>query len=65
MYLEKYVEQGLLEKEWVMIFDRMRSVRHADQYSFYTTHTTEEIQSYINTAREFVERMKKLLKNTK
>jgi uncharacterized protein (UPF0332 family) len=63
MYLEKYVEQGLLEKNWVMIFDRMRSIRHADQYSFYTTHTTEEIQSYINTAKEFVERMKKLLKS--
>jgi len=63
MYLEKYVEQGLLEKEWVIIFDRMRSVRHADQYSFYSTHTTEEIQSYISTAREFLERMKKLLKN--
>jgi len=43
MYLEKYVEEGLLEKEWVLIFDRMRSVRHADQYSFYTTHTNEEI----------------------
>jgi len=32
IYLEKYVEDGLLEEKWPMLFDRMRSVRHADQY---------------------------------
>ena len=34
LYLQKYVEEGTLEEEWPMLFDRIRSVRHADQYSF-------------------------------
>lgn len=62
VYLEKYVEKGELEEEWILIFDRMRSTRHADHYSFYSHPTFEEIQSHINTAKEFIERMKKLLK---
>ena len=60
-YLEKYVENGKLEEEWVLLFDRMRSARHADHYSFYSHHTSEEIDSHIDTAKEFIERIKKLL----
>ena len=62
VYLEKYVRADLLEEDWVMIFDRMRSARHADHYSFYVSHTSEEIRSSIDVAEEFIERMKKLLK---
>lgn len=61
-YLEKYVENRELEEEWVLLFDRMRSARHADHYSFYSHHTSEEIESHINTAEEFIERIKILLK---
>ena len=34
LYLQRYVEDGILEEDWPMLFDRIRSVRHADQYSF-------------------------------
>ncbi|MDI3488538.1 MAG: hypothetical protein PWR26_1255, partial [Methanosarcinales archaeon] len=35
VYLEKYVNQNLLEEKWVVVFDRMRSTRHEDQYTFH------------------------------
>ncbi len=64
VYLEKYVEQGVLEEDWVLIFDRMRSVRHADQYSFQTHPSKEEVESGIDIAGKFVNRMEKLLNET-
>lgn len=64
VYLEKYVEQGVLEEDWVLIFDRMRSVRHTDQYSFQIHPSKEEVDSGIDIAGKFVNRMVKLLNET-
>jgi uncharacterized protein (UPF0332 family) len=61
VYLEKYVEQGVLEEDWVLIFDRMRSVRHTDQYSFQVHPSNEEVESGIDISGKFVNRMEKLL----
>ncbi len=65
LYLQKYVEDGTLEEEWTMLFDRIRSVRHADQYSFMALPTEEEVQASIDLAERFIERMKRLLKETR
>jgi len=61
VYLEKYVDEGVLEEDWVLIFDRIRSVRHTDQYSFRTHPSKEEVDSGIDIARKFVDRMEKVL----
>ncbi len=61
VYLEKYVDEGVLEEDWVLIFDRIRSVQHTDQYSFQTHPSKEEVDSGIDIARKFVDRMEKLL----
>jgi uncharacterized protein (UPF0332 family) len=63
-YLETYVDQGKLESQWVEVFDRLRSARHTDQYSFEARPTKEELEAKLNTAREFVSRMQKLLDET-
>ena len=65
LYLQKYVEEGTLEEEWPMLFDRIRSVRHADQYSFMAKPSEEEVQSGIDLAERFIERMERLLRETK
>jgi uncharacterized protein (UPF0332 family) len=63
-YLETFVDQGKLESQWVEVFDRIRSARHTDQYSFEARPTKEELEAKLNTAREFVSRMQKLLEET-
>jgi uncharacterized protein (UPF0332 family) len=62
IYLASYVERGLLEDEWFSVFDRMRSARHTDQYSFNVSPTAEEARSAIDTAKDFVGRMERLMK---
>ena len=47
-----------------MLFERIRSVRHADQYSFMARPTDEEVQAGIDLAERFIERMERLLKET-
>lgn len=64
LYLQRYVEEGRLEEDWPMLFDRIRSVRHADQYSFMAKPTKEEVQEGIDLAERFIERMEKLLNET-
>ena len=64
VYLGKYVEQGVLEEDWVLIFDRMRSVRHTDQYSFQVHPSKEEVESGIDIAGKFVNRIETLLSET-
>lgn len=64
IYLEKYVVQGVLEEDWVSIFDRMRSVRHTDQYSFQVHPSKEEVESGIDIAEKFIARMEELLNKT-
>ena len=65
LYLQRYVEEGSLEEDWPMLFDRIRSVRHADQYSFMAKPTEEEVQAGIDLAEKFIERMEKLLNETR
>ena len=64
IYLGKYVEQRVLEKDWVLIFDRIRSLRHTDQYSLRIHPTKEEVESGIGIAGDFIDRMEKLLNET-
>lgn len=61
LYLQNYVEEGSLEEEWPMLFDRIRGVRHADQYSFMAKPTEDETQAGIELAERFIERMERLL----
>jgi uncharacterized protein (UPF0332 family) len=65
LYLQKYVEKGVLEEEWPMLFDRIRSIRHSDQYSFMSKPTEDEVLAGIDLAKRFIERMKRLLGETK
>ncbi len=65
-YLEdRYVKKNLLEAKWIELLDHYRELRHDDQYSisFFTTH--EEAENALRTAKEFVERMKRLLEKIK
>lgn len=64
VYLEKYVEQNVLEEKWVMLFDRMRSARHTDQYSFQPHPSSEEVESAIRADRKFIERIAQLMRET-
>ena len=64
LYLQRYVEDGSLEEDWPMLFDRIRSVRHVDQYSFMARPTGEEVQAGIDLAERFIERMERLLQET-
>lgn len=61
-YLEIYVEKGLLEEKYVTTLDRMRDVRHIDQYDVWHSTTDEEASSALSTAKEFVKRLAELLK---
>jgi uncharacterized protein (UPF0332 family) len=60
-YLEKYIEEGLLEEEWVVLLDRIREIRHMDQYTLHYHATEEEASSSLDSATNFVKRMKVLL----
>ena len=64
IYLEKYVEQNVLEEKWVMLFDRMRSARHTDQYSFHIPPSSEEVESAMKAAESFIERIARLMRET-
>jgi uncharacterized protein (UPF0332 family) len=64
LYLQRYVEDGSLEEDWPMLFDRIRSVRHTDQYSFMARPNGEEVQAGIDLAERFIERMERLLQET-
>lgn len=64
IYLEKYVNSRDLEEEYVMLFDRMRSARNTDQYSFQIPPSPEEVKSGIESAGDFIDRMNQLLNET-
>lgn len=59
---EKYVRKRLLESKWVELLDHYRDLRHDDQYSISFFATKDEAGSALRTAKEFVERMRSLLK---
>ena len=45
-YLEEmYVKKGKLEREWIDLLDRLREMRHADQYDISYFATREEAKS--------------------
>ena len=60
-YLEEnYVNKGLLEAKWVELLDHYRDLRHTSQYSVESFATKDEAENALETAKEFLERMKKL-----
>jgi len=61
-YLEdRYIGRGLVEEKWINLLDHYREIRHEDQYSTSFFVTEEEAKNSLQSAQEFVERMKKLL----
>ena len=56
-----YVKRGLLENEWIELLDHYRETRHDDQYSTSFIVTEDEASNALNSAKKFVERIKKLL----
>ena len=64
-YVENYVNKNLLEEKWVLLLDRVRQVRHLDQYDLSYKATGEEAHSILINVERFVERMDKLLTETK
>ncbi len=61
LYLEAYREKGLLEEEWILRFDRIRSLRHEDQYMLGADPSIGEIEEFFRNAPEFIKAMEKLL----
>lgn len=65
-YLEEhYVRKRKLEKKWVELLDHHREIRHNDQYdlSFYSS--DEEAKEALESAGQFLQRMKHLLNTLK
>lgn len=62
---EKYVAKRLLERKWVELLDHSRELRHDDQYAISFLATEGEAESAMKAAKEFVERMTKLLADVK
>jgi len=56
-----YVKKNLLEREWIELLDHYRETRHDDQYSTSFIATEDEANNAFNSAKKFVERIKKLL----
>jgi len=65
LYLEDYVRRGRLEEEWTLLFHRLRSARHLDQYSFGAPPTEDEVEYAIANAEAFIDRIERLLRETK
>ncbi len=59
---EFYVKTGKLEQEWVDLLDRMRELRHADQYDV-SYSPTEEAEEALKLAKQFVEKIRRILEN--
>lgn len=62
---EKYASKGLLENKWVVLLDHYRELRHDDQYSISFLATKDEAEGALRVAKEFVERLNKLLESIK
>ncbi len=56
-----YVKRNLLEMKWVDMLDHHRETRHNDQYSTSFFVDEREAVNSLKDAKEFVERMKRLL----
>jgi len=64
LYLEEYVRRGRLEEEWTLLYHRLRSARHLDQYSFGASPTEDEVEYAIVHAEAFIDRIERLLRDT-
>lgn len=62
---EQYVNKKKLEKKWVELLDHHREIRHDDQYdlSFYSS--DDEAKEALESAGQFLQRMKHLLDSLK
>ncbi len=58
---EKYVKPGRLEKKWVELLDLQRDIRHDDQYDLSFFSTREDAEKALESAKQFLERIKKLI----
>ncbi|MBS3058043.1 MAG: HEPN domain-containing protein [Candidatus Diapherotrites archaeon] len=56
----RFVKNELLEEKWAKLFDFYRETRHEDQYSTLFSITEAEVKNSLNSAKEFVKRMKLL-----
>jgi uncharacterized protein (UPF0332 family) len=62
VYLETYVGKQQLEEEWTLLFDHMRSLRQADQYSLDARPAGAEVAAAIEGAERFISRMEDLIR---
>lgn len=62
---EEYVKKKKLELQWVELLDHYREIRHNNQYSLHFFASPAEAESTLLKAKEFAERMKRLLKEKK
>ncbi|MDV3103349.1 MULTISPECIES: HEPN domain-containing protein [Thermococcus] len=61
-YLDEfYVKTGKLDGSWVELLDRMRELRHEDQYDIVYTPEAEEAEEALEIAGKFIDVVKKLL----
>ena len=62
LYLEEmYVKTGKLEKKWVELLDHQRDLRHSGQYDLSFSATEKEAGDALDSAGNFLKRMKVLL----
>ena len=54
LYLELYVQKGLLDESWILQFDRVRSLRHEDQYMLGADPSLHEIQDLFDGTESFI-----------
>ncbi|MEF9437592.1 MAG: HEPN domain-containing protein [Candidatus Mariimomonas ferrooxydans] len=57
---EKYIKTGKLENKWLELLDYHREVRHNDQYSLSFFSTKDEAKVALESASQFLQRMKRL-----
>jgi len=61
-YLEEfYVKSGKLDGTWVELLDRMRELRHEDQYDIVYEPRADEAEEALKLAEEFLKVMKSLV----
>jgi len=65
IYLETYVEKGRLEEKWIALFDHIRGLRQADQYSLDARPSGQEAAAAIEGAGRFIDRIEELLKKSR
>jgi uncharacterized protein (UPF0332 family) len=61
VYLGKYVEEGILEEDWTILFESFRNMRHNQQYGLNPYPPEEEICQILVSAEDFVARMEGFL----